>query len=83
MDEIRLKDELLTKLSMQLDNETLQLVDGALYSVLRDYDVSKKTTELSTDIVRFPELEMFIAKLKFDNSSKVPCTNIRSSCWIC
>lgn len=70
MDEIRLKDELLTKLSMQLDNATLQLVDGALYSVLRDYDVSKKTTELSTDIVRFPELEMFIAKLKFDNSSK-------------
>ena len=42
MDEVRLKDELLAKLSNQLDRDALQVIDGALSSVLRDYEVNKR-----------------------------------------
>ena len=33
MDEVRLKDELLAKLSTQLDRDALQVIDGALSSL--------------------------------------------------
>ena len=46
MDEVRLKDELLAKLSNQLDREALQVIDGALSSVLQDYEVRKRETGL-------------------------------------
>ena len=61
MDEVRLKDELLAKLSNQLDREALQVIDGALSSVLRDYEVSKRETGLSTEIVTWPEYDIFMA----------------------
>ncbi|MFR2692811.1 MAG: hypothetical protein ACLTBV_19635 [Enterocloster bolteae] len=41
MDEIRLKDELMARLSNELDRPALQVIDGALSSVLRNYEVAK------------------------------------------
>ena len=40
MDEIRLKDELMARLSNELDRPALQVIDGALSSVLRNYEVA-------------------------------------------
>lgn len=74
MDETRLKDELIARLSCQVDQGILQVVDGALAAVLRDYDVQKRETALSTSVVQFQELELFIAKLRFDNYSKSTIT---------
>ena len=70
MDEIRLKDELISKLSFELDQESLQMVDLTLSSILRDYEVKNRETSLSADVVSFPELEIYIGKLRFDNYSK-------------
>ena len=58
MDENRLKDELIAKLSNNVDTTVLQMVDTALASVLSDYEVAKRNTQLSTGVLRFPELEM-------------------------
>ena len=54
MDEIRLKDELLARLAHDLDRDVLQVVDGALAAVLRDYEVSKRETGLSTEVITWP-----------------------------
>ena len=70
MDEIRLKDELISKLSFELDQESLQMVDLTLSSILRDYEVKNRETSLSADVVSFPELEIYNGKLRFDNYSK-------------
>lgn len=70
MDENRLKDELLAKLINDFGQSALRLIDGALSSVLRNYEVCKKETGLSTEIVRFEELAIFIAKMKFENLSQ-------------
>ena len=70
MDEVRLKDELLAKLSNQLDRDALQVIDGALSSVLRDYEVNKRETGLSTEIVTWPEYDIFMARLQFGGYSK-------------
>mgnify|MGYP001520253725 CR=1 FL=1 len=48
MDEVRLKDELMARLSNELDRPALQVIDGALSSVLRNYEISKRETGLST-----------------------------------
>ena len=69
MDENRLKDELIAKLASNVDMTTLQMVDRALASVLSDYEVAKRETQLSTDVVNLPELEIYIAKMKFDNKA--------------
>ena len=74
MDEIKLKDELMSKLSLELDRESLQMVDAALSSVLKNYEVKNHETGLSTEIIRWPELEYFINKLKFENYSKSTIT---------
>ena len=42
MDEVRLKDELMARLSNELDRPALQVIDGALSSVLRNYEVAKR-----------------------------------------
>lgn len=70
MDENRLKDELIAKLSSNVDTTVLQMVDTALASVLSDYEVAKRNTQLSTGVLRFPELEIYIAKMRFDNKAK-------------
>lgn len=69
MDETRLKDQLMARLSNEVDQYTLQVIDGALSAVLRDYEVQKRETQLSTNVIQFPELEIFIGKLRFDNYS--------------
>lgn len=69
MDEVRLKDELMARLSNELDRPALQVIDGALSSVLRNYEVSKRETGLSTNIISFPELDIFIGKMRFENYS--------------
>ncbi|MCF2703759.1 tyrosine-type recombinase/integrase [Enterocloster clostridioformis] len=70
MDENKLKDELIAKLSNNVDTTILQMVDTALAYVLSDYEVARRNTQLSTDILRFPELEIYTAKLRFDNKAK-------------
>ncbi len=65
MDENRLKDELIAKLANNVDLSTLQMVDMALASVLSDYEVARRETQLSTDVLNLPELEIYIAKLQY------------------
>ena len=69
LDEVRLKDELMARLANELDRPALQVIDGALSAVLRNYEVEKRETGLSTDVISFPELEIFIGKMRFDNYS--------------
>ena len=58
MDEVRLKDELMARLSNELDRPALQVIDGALSSVLRNYEVSKRETGLSTNTVSYTHLTL-------------------------
>lgn len=69
MDEIRLKDELMARLSNELDRPALQVIDGALSAVLRNYEVAKRETGLSTNVLCFPELDIFLGKMRFENYS--------------
>ena len=70
MDETRLKDELMARLSSTLDRPVLEVIDGALSTVLRDYEVSKKKTGLSTEVVTWPEFDMFMGRMVFGGYSK-------------
>ena len=70
MDETRLKDELMARLSSTLDRPVLEVIDGALSAVLRDYEVSKKETGLSTEVVTWPEFDMFMGRMIFGGYSK-------------
>ena len=58
VDETRLKDELMARLSNTLERQVLEVIDGALSTVLRDYEVSKKETGLSTEVVTWPEYDL-------------------------
>lgn len=69
MDEVRLKDELMARLSNELERPALQVIDGALSAVLRNYEVAKRETGLSTNVISFPELDIFIGKMRFENYS--------------
>lgn len=69
MDEVRLKDELMARLSNELDRPALQVIDGALSAVLRNYEVAKRETGLSTNVLCFPELDIFLGKMRFENYS--------------
>ena len=70
MDENRLKDELIAKLASNVDMTTLQMVDMALASVLSNYEIARRETQLSTDVLNLPELEIYIAKMRFDNKAR-------------
>lgn len=59
----------MARLANELDRPALQVIDGALSAVLRNYEVEKRETGLSTDVISFPELEIFIGKMRFDNYS--------------
>lgn len=74
MDEIRLKDELIVRLSGEMGRETLQMVEAALLAVLKNYDVKKKETQLSTEVVTWPEYDIFMSRLKFSGYSKSTVT---------
>lgn len=69
MDEVRLKDELMARLSNELERPALQVIDGALSAVLRNYEVAKRETGVSTNVISFPELDIFIGKMRFENYS--------------
>ena len=70
MDEIKLKDELLARLSVTLDRPALQVIDGALSAVLRNYEVNKRETALSTEIITWPEYDIFMGRMLFGGYSK-------------
>lgn len=70
MDETRLRDEIMARLSNEVDRPTLQVIDGALSTVLRDYEVQRRETALSTEVVTWPEYELYMGRLRFDNYSK-------------
>lgn len=70
MDETRLKDELIARLSNEVDRPTLRVIDGALSAVLKDYEVQKRETGLSTEVVSWPEYGIFMARMQFGNYSK-------------
>ena len=70
MDEIKLKDDLMARLARELERPVLQVIDGALSAVLRDYDVSKRKTGLSTEVVSWPEYDIFMSRMIFDGYSK-------------
>lgn len=70
MDEVRLKDELMARLSRELDRPALQVIDGALSAVLRDYEVSRRETGLSTEVITWPEYDIFISRMVFGGYSK-------------
>ena len=70
MDETRLKDELMARLSNTLERPVLEVIDGALSAVLRDYEVNKRETGLSTEVVTWPEYDMFMGRMIFGGYSK-------------
>lgn len=74
MDESRLKDEVIARLSGELERDTLQMIEAALLVVLRNYDIKKKETQLSTDVVTWPEYDIFMGRLKFSGYSKSTIT---------
>ena len=69
MDNMRLQDEILAKLIGILDKPVMQMVEAAVSVVLRNYDVTRKETSLSTTVVEFPELEMFLGRMQYRNCS--------------
>ena len=68
MDNARLQDEILAKLIGILDKPVMQMVEAAVSVVLRNYDVTRKETSLSTTVVEFPELDMFLSRMQYRNS---------------
>lgn len=74
MDETRLKDELIARLYGELDRDSLQMVEAALLVILRNYDIKKKETQLSTEVVTWPEYDIFISRLKFSGYSRSTIT---------
>ena len=70
MDEIKLKDELLARLSVTLDRPALQVIDGALSAVLRNYEVNKRETALSIEVITWPEYDIFMGRMLFGGYSK-------------
>lgn len=83
MDENKLKDELIAKLSSNVDTTVLQMVDTALASVLSDYEVAKRNTQLSTGVLRFPELEIYMLKCGLIIKQRAPLTNTASFLGAC
>ena len=69
MDNMRLQDEILAKLIGILDKPVMQMVEAAVSVVLRNYDVTRKETSLSTTVVEFPELEMCLGRMQYWNCS--------------
>lgn len=68
-DENKLKNELMEKLIHDFGQADCRVIEGALSSVLRNYEVKKMETQLSTEIISFDELDVYIAKLKYCNAS--------------
>ena len=78
MDNARLQDEILAKLIGILDKPMMQMVEAAVSVVLRNYDVTRKETSLSTTVVEFPELDMFLSRMQYRNCSAATITQYRA-----
>ena len=79
MDNARLQDEILAKLIGILDKPMMQMVEAAVSVVLRNYDVTRKETSLSTTVVEFPELDMFLSRMQYRNCSAATITQYRAT----
>lgn len=79
MDNMRLQDEILAKLIGILDKPVMQMVEAAVSVVLRNYDVTRKETSLSTTVVEFPELDMFLSRMQYRNCSDATITQYRAT----
>ena len=66
----RFQEEILAQLAGIIDRQVLQMVEAAVGSVLRNYEVARKETALSTNIVEFPELDLFLGRLRYRNCSE-------------
>lgn len=66
----RFQEEILAQLAGIIDRQVLQMVEAAVGSVLRNYEVTRKETALSTNIVEFPELDLFLGRLRYRNCSE-------------
>ena len=74
MDEIKLKDEIILKLSTNIDRNSLHIIEDVLSSTFKDYDINKRETALSTEVLRWPEYDVFMNRLIFDEYSKSTIT---------
>ena len=63
----RFQEEILAQLVGIIDRQALQMVEAAVGSVLRNYEVVRKETALSTNIVEFPELDLFLGRMRYRN----------------
>lgn len=79
MDNMRLQDEILAKLIGILDKPVMQMVEAAISVVLRNYDVMRKETALSTTVVEFPEPDMFLSRMRYRNCSDATITQYRAT----
>ena len=79
MDNARLQDEILARLIGVLDKPVMQMVEAAVSVVLRNYDVTRKETSLSTTVVEFPELDMFLGRMRYRNCSPDTIRQYRST----
>lgn len=79
MDNLRLQDEILAQLIGMLDKPTMQMVEAIVSTVLRSYDVVRKETALSTVVLEFPELDMFLGRMRYRNCSPATITQYRST----
>lgn len=79
MDNMRLQDEILAKLIGILDKPVMQMVEAAVSVVLRNYDVTRKETALSTTVVEFPELDIFLARMRYRNCSSATIRQYRAT----
>ena len=63
----RFQEEILAQLAGIIDRQVLQMVEAAVGSVLRNYEVTRKETALSTNVVEFPELDLFLGRMRYRN----------------
>ena len=63
----RFQEEILAQLAGIIDRQVLQMVEAAVGSVLRNYEVTRRETALSTNIVEFPELDLFLGRMRYRN----------------
>lgn len=70
MDETRLKDEILAKLVGEMGKSMLQVIEGAVSAVLQNYEIKRKETELSTNVISFPELELYLGRMRYRNCAE-------------
>ena len=75
----RFQEEILAQLAGIIDRQVLQMVEAAVGSVLRNYEVTRKETALSTNVVEFPELDLFLGRMRYRNCATGPIKQYRTA----